>query len=225
MSDKDHTLPFMAVVRSPTRPLGTALRNFATPYATSPWSPRAYDACDAPGAPGTPSSDAPSLVLPPTPPTEAELEAMYNEARELGRADGIAETAALRDQLAALLAALDEARDAIIAPVAELVTDVASCVIEAWIENAPRAELFGPLVRNWIQQSAGKPAIVRVHPDDVDALTTAVGDAPITITADPALARGALAIANATTELSHDWNARMPDLRTAIASALEESQP
>jgi len=61
---------------------------------------------------------------------------------------------------------------------------------------------------------------VRVHPDDAAALAEAIGGAPLTIAPDASLARGALAVASATSELVHDFGGRMADLRTAIITAL-----
>ena len=209
----DEIRPFLPVVTSPTRPLVAALHNVVTLPVTSPWTPRTVE------EPGAVHAQLPAS------PTEAELAIVYEEARADGRADGLTETAALRHQLAALLAELVTARAAVVAPTAELITDVASCVIETWIEHTPRGELFAPLVRSWVARSPDQPATVRVHPDDLAAITAVVGDAPLAIAADPALAPGALAITSPTLELCHDWRARLPDLRTAIASALEGAEP
>jgi len=196
--------PFLASVASETKPLGAALPRIATPEVTSPWTPRAAELA-------TPAIPAP---------TADEIAAIYDEARARGRADGLAETCALRDQLATAIAALATARAEIVAPAAELVTELASCVIEAWIANAAPGELFAPLVRSWAERAAGQPATAKVHPDGVAALTEAIGDAAITVVADPALAKGAVEIRGVTLELCHDWQARLPDLRTAIAGAL-----
>jgi flagellar biosynthesis/type III secretory pathway protein FliH len=197
--------PLLTSVASPTRPLGAALPRLATPEVTSPWTPRTAEAAAAAAIPA---------------PTEDEIAEIYEDARERGRTDGLAETGALRDRLTTALAALATARAQIAAPAAELITEIASCVIEAWTANAAPGELFAPLVRSWAERSAGQPATARVHPDGAAALIEAIGDAPITVVADPALAAGAVEIRGATLELCHDWQARLPDLRTAIAGAL-----
>jgi hypothetical protein len=194
--------PFLVRVASPTGPLGAALPRLVTPEVTSPWTPRAAEIAATP------------------PPTEDEISAIYEAARERGRADGLAETSALRDRLTAAIAALAAALAQVVAPAAELIAELVSCVIEAWTANAAPGELFAPLVRSWAQLSAGQPATARVHPDGLAALTEAIGDAAITVVADPALAAGAIEIRGATLELCHDWQARLPDLRTAIAGAL-----
>jgi flagellar biosynthesis/type III secretory pathway protein FliH len=195
--------PFLASIASPTRPLGAALRKLETPPVTSPWSPAAAVA-------------EPAVALP----TEAEIAEVFDDARERGREEGLAETAALRARLAALVVELATARASIIAPAAELVAEVATCVIEAWTEHTRREDTFGPLIREWVDQSSGQPAQVRVHPGDVAAVTEAVGGAEIAIVGDPAIAPGAIEIRGAALELSHDWRNRLPDLRTAIAGAL-----
>jgi len=195
--------PFLTTIASPSRALGAVLPRIATPEVTSPWTPRAQAEVAAP-------------------PSEDELAAIYEAARERGRTDGLAETAALRHRLTAALAELAAAHAAIAAPAAELIAEIASCVVEAWTESTDRTAMFAPLVRGWALQSAGQPATARVHPDDVAAVTAAVADAPITIVADPAIARGALEIRGAALELRHDWTTRLPDLRTAIESALTE---
>lgn len=194
--------PFLPIVATPTRPLGAALPALATTPVTSPWSPRVV------------------IIDQLVPPSPAELAALHDEARDRGRADGVAETAALRAQLTELLAALAQARAAIAAPAAELIAEITSCVIEAWTEHTDTAAMFAPLIRAWAEQAPAQPATARVHPGDVAALTTAVGDAPLTIIADPALPPGALEIRNPTLELCHDWRTRLAELRTAIAGAL-----
>jgi flagellar biosynthesis/type III secretory pathway protein FliH len=202
MTAKD-VRPFLATIGTPTRPLGAALPRIETPQVSSPWTPAAVAA-------------EPVVALP----SAAEIAELLDDARERGREEGLAETAALRARLGALVVELATARASIIAPAAELVAEVASCVIEAWTEHASHEDTFGALIRAWVEQSSGQPATARVHPDDLAALTAAVGDAPITLVADPALAPGAIEIRGAAIELDHDWRARLPDLRTAIAGAL-----
>jgi len=202
MTDED-VRPFLATIASAPRVLGAVLPRIVTPEVTSPWTPRAQVEVVAA-------------------PSEAELAAIYEAARERGRADGLAETAALRDRLTGALAALVAAHGAIVAPAAELIAEIASCVIETWTQTTERTAMFAPLVRGWALQASGQPATARVHPDDVAALTAAVADAPLTIVADPAIARGALEIHGTALELRHDWTTRLPELRTAIESALTE---
>ena len=200
MTDKT-VQAFLSSVPTPTRPLGELLPSLAIPPATSPWSPR-------------------TVVEPPPGPSPEEIAALTAEAREAGRAAGLAETAALRERLAALLADLTEALAALVAPSAELVADAASCVVETWLEQTHRSALFAPVVRSWLALAPDEPATVRVHPDDEAAMVEAIGDASLAVVTDPRATPGALEIRSATRELVHDWAARLPELRTALVAAL-----
>jgi flagellar biosynthesis/type III secretory pathway protein FliH len=179
---------------------------------TSPWLPRAAE---------------PSLAVAaalPAGPSPAELAAIYDEARDKGlddgRAEGVADTAALRARLARTLDELEAARIALVAPSAEVIAEIAACVVETWIGNIYPGLSFAPIVRAWLAHAADQPATVRVHPDDAAALAEAIGEAPLTIATDASLARGALAVASGTSELVHDFAGRLADLRTAIVTAL-----
>ena len=193
--------PFLPIAATPTRPLGAALPTLATPPATSPWSPR--EAVEAPAAPSA-----------------AELAAIEGQARDAGRAEGLAETAALRARLAAMIEQLAAARAEVVPPAAEAIAEIATCVVETWIGNTHRSAMFAPIVRGYLAGSAEQPATVRVHPDDAAALAEAIGDAPLAVATDPSLAPGSLEIRGATRELVHDWHARLGELRVAIIAAL-----
>ncbi|HEX3765010.1 MAG TPA: hypothetical protein VHW23_40220 [Kofleriaceae bacterium] len=200
--------PFLATAPTPTRPLGAALPALATPPPTSPWTPR-------------PTVEAPAVAAGPSP---AEVAAIFDEARSRGlaegRAAGVAETAALRTRLAALLDLLEAARVAIVPPAAGVIAEIATCAVEAWIGNIYPGLTFRPIVQHWLAHAADQPTTARVHPDDAAALAEAVGNAPIAITADRSMAPGAVALTTGTRELIHDWRARLDDLRTAIVAAL-----
>jgi flagellar biosynthesis/type III secretory pathway protein FliH len=204
--------PFLAHTASPTRPLTAALRSIDRPPPTSPWLPRVV-------------TELTAAAAVPIGPSEAELEAIYSDARERGRADGLAETADLREQLTGLVEELAAVRAAVAAPAAELISELACCVVEAWTESAERGALFAPVVRSWALRAPDQPATARVHPEDIAALTAVIGDAALTVVGDPALAPGTIQIRNPTLELCHDWRARLGELRTAIAGALGGAEP
>lgn len=216
MSDARDVQPFFPIASSPSpaRPLGAALPALVTPAVTSPWSPR----------PVAPAGAGPAGPVAPSPDELAAIAATRDEARAEGRAEGLAETAALRERLAAVLAGLSVPADQVAAPAAELVAEVATCVIETWLGHADPRALFAPIVQSWLARSPSQPATARVNPADAAAFTAAIGDAAITVTADPALAPGALELASPTLELSHDWRTRLDELRTAIAAALTEDE-
>ena len=95
--------PFLSSVATPTRSLQSALPAIATTPAPSPWSPKTSSAT----APTGPAID---------------VEAIRAEAIESGRAEGLRETAALRDRLGMLLRELEAARAAIAAPTTQMPT-------------------------------------------------------------------------------------------------------
>jgi flagellar biosynthesis/type III secretory pathway protein FliH len=198
--------PFLPGAPTTTRPLGATLPTLATPPVTSPWLPRRAEVVSPPAGP--------------SPAELAELARIRDQARDRGRDEGLAETAALRTRLSAVLDQLEAARIAVVPPTAETIAEIATCVVEAWIGNIYPGLTFAPIVRHWLAHAADQPATVRVHPDDAAALAEAIGDAPLSIATDRSLARGALEISSATRELLHDWNARLADLRTAIVTAL-----
>src|SRR5262245_50312252 len=119
----------------------------------------------------------------------------------------------LIDQLAA-------ARAAIVPPTAEVIAEIASCVVETWVDSTHRSATFAPIVQGFLAAATDLPATVSVHPDDAAALAEAIGDASLAIVPDPQLARGALRIASPTRELIHDWHSRLAELRAAIVAAL-----
>jgi flagellar biosynthesis/type III secretory pathway protein FliH len=198
--------PFFLTAPSPTRALGAVLPALVTPPVTSPWSPRAADPVAAAAGP--------------SPDEAAAIATLREDARAEGRAEGLAETAAMREELTALIAGLRAPAGEIVAPAAELVAEVAAVVIETWLGHADKSALFAPIVQSWLARSPSQPATARVNPADAAVLAAAIGDAPITVAPDPAMAPGALEIMSPTLELAHDWRTRLDELRTAIAAAL-----
>jgi len=195
-----------ATVPSPTRGLGAALPALVTPPVTSPWSPRAAEPITAAAGP--------------SPDEVTAIAALREQARAEGRAEGLAETADMREELTALIAGLRAPAGEIVAPAAELVAEVAAVVIETWLGHADPRALFAPIVQSWLARSPSQPATARVNPADAAALAAAIGDAPLTVAPDAAMAPGALEITSPTLELNHDWRTRLDELRTAIAAAL-----
>jgi hypothetical protein len=100
------------------------------------------------------------------------------------------------------------------------VGELATCVVETWVGHTHRSALFAPVIASWLAAAGDPTATARVHPDDAAAATEAIGDAPITVAADPAASAGSLAILGAGRELTHAWAERLPELRTALVAAL-----
>jgi len=152
---------------------------------------------------------------------DAELAELHAKGLEAGRAQGLAETAALRESLQKLVTELAASRTAHDAKTAEAIADCAIAAIEGWIDTAPKQELLAPVVAAWIARAGSAPAIARVHPSGVVALQAAIGDAPITIEADPTIAPGNIKIRGEALDTSHAWPERLRELRDVIATALE----
>ncbi|HET9620678.1 MAG TPA: FliH/SctL family protein [Kofleriaceae bacterium] len=212
--------PFMPLASTPTRPLGQALPAIETPEVTSPWLPK----------PVVVVEEAPPRPLGPT---ADEIAQFLDDARAQGHAEGLAETAALRAQLAALIERFTQATAQVVAPTSDAIIDIAVCVIDAWFGTMDRAAQLAPVIRAWLSQArdgeAPPPAAtVRVAPGDVEpvraaiteALAEADSDAKLDVVADAKLSPGAIAIASPGLELSHSWQARLPELRAAIVDAV-----
>jgi flagellar biosynthesis/type III secretory pathway protein FliH len=206
MSQRSDVVPFLtAVAAANSKPLQAALPQIQTASAPSPWSPQP-----------TPVAPAPVVETP-----QIDVAAITAQAMEDGRAEGFRETEALRAKLIQMIDELDRARQSFATPATELVADAAATIVEAWVGASDRKALFAPIVAAWIA-SGSKGATARCHPSDVETLRAAIGEAAITVTEDPSLPPGDIAIADATRELAQAWEPRLRELREAIAGALSE---
>ncbi|MEP6860929.1 MAG: hypothetical protein ABJE66_09930 [Deltaproteobacteria bacterium] len=205
MSDQPRPLFAVLAASQNARPFAAAIATQPTPPVASPWLIQSHDALVDDGAA---ARDAAALA-------EARAQAI-----EEGRAEGLRETAGLRETLHKLAAQLISARDAKLASAAEAVADCTVAAIEGWVATAPKQELFAPVVKAWMDRG-GAAAGARVHPSGVAALQAAIGDAPITIEADATMAPGDLKIRGEALDMSHAWTERLRDLRDTIATALE----
>jgi len=206
MSDQPQPLFAVLAASQAARPFASAIAVQATPPVAAPWLLQ-------PQNPVAVDEDAAAR-------TAAALAEARATAVEEGRAEGLRETAALRETLQKLAAQLIAARDAKLASAAEAVAECAVAAIEGWVATAPKQELFAPVVKAWMERG-GAMATAKVHPSGVAALTAAIGEAPIAIEADPAMAPGDLKIRGEALDMSHAWAERLRELRDAIATALE----
>ena len=205
MSDQPQPLFAVLAASQLARPYAAALASQPTPPVASPWLLQTQN---APIDDGVAARNAAALA-------EARAQAI-----EEGRAEGLREIAGLRETLQKLAAQLIAARDAKLASAAEAVADCAVAAIEGWVATAPKQELFAPVVKAWLERG-GSAAGAKVHPSGVAALQAAIGDAPITVEADPTMAPGDLKIRGEALDMSHAWAERLRELRDAIATALE----
>ena len=189
-------MPFLASLQPPlgARAYAATLPVQPVPPATSPWTPQAL-----PTAPAV------------------DVDALRADAIARGRAEGLAETARLRAQLAHLIAAVADgaAKSATVATAH--IAEAATTVIAAWVGRSPSLE---PIIAAWIARGA-ESSTARANPADVEALRAAIGDAPVTIVPDPAIAPGDIHLRASALELEHRWADRLAELRTAIHAAIE----
>ena len=199
----DQPQPLFAVLAANARPFAAALPAQTSAPVTAPWLTQTTTLDDAAAV-----RNAAALA-------EARAKAV-----EEGRAEGLSETVALRETLQKLAAQLIATRDAKLATAAEAIAECAIAAIEGWMTTAPKQELFAPVIKAWLERG-GAAATAKVHPSGVAALQTAIGDAPITIVADAAIAPGDLKLRGEALDVSHAWPERLRELRDAIATALE----
>lgn len=191
--------PFLSTIASAPAPraFGSAIATVPAKTGTSPWSPQSQDAAQA-----------------------IDTQAIEDEARERGRQEGLAETKRLREQLEKAVAAFTAARANLVTPSAMKIAAAAAAVVGAWTETAAPSELYAPIVHAWIAKHDA-PATVHVAPSHVETIKELIQGAPITVIADASMRAGELRFSSPTMELAHSWDDRLPDLRDAIANALE----
>lgn len=208
----DDLQPLFAVLSAGSRPFASALQIQVTEPVASPWLPQGTQ----PGAKTEAITEGASILR------EQELAELRAKAVEAGRAEGLRETAVLRDALKTMVIELAAARDAKIGKTAETIAACAIAAIEGFVQTAPKQELFEPVVRGWIARAGSVQAVAKVHPNGVAALQGAIGDAPITIETDPAMQPNDLAIRSESLDTTHAWAERLRELRDVIATALEQ---
>lgn len=179
----------------------------------------------APSSHAAPASPAAAAPLPGRRLDSAELE----RARQQGLAEGRAETAGLRDELAALCRELAAQRRAILDELAGAVVDAALLVIETWLEASEpdRQARLAPVVIRWVREvGAEMAAVAQVAPRDVDALRAAVAelpiDLPIEVRADPELLPGDLRLRGERSIIELRWRERLGELREELIAMWRE---
>jgi flagellar biosynthesis/type III secretory pathway protein FliH len=197
-------VPLFATLKSSTHSFADVLPAAQMTAGTSPWSPKLEAS----------SIDEAAL--------RAEIEKAKQGGIDEGRAQGLAETDAMRARLKKLIGELEHTREARTERFAEAIADAAITAIEAWVGSYDRAALFQPIIRGWIGAAGDATvATARVNPADTAAMKTAIGDAPIKIEADPKIAVGDLQLSGDSLDTTHVWRDRLRELREAIATAIE----
>ncbi len=152
----------------------------------------------------------------------AELE----RARQQGRAEGLAETAALRQQLVELHAQLAAQHQDRGRQLGRAAVDAALVIIEAWLEGdeTDRRARLSPVVERWSSAlGAGGPLVAWVAAADEGALRDVVAGLGIEVRVDPELLPGDLRLRGerAMTELR--WEERLSELREALLAMYAEA--
>jgi flagellar biosynthesis/type III secretory pathway protein FliH len=153
----------------------------------------------------------------------AELE----RARQQGRAEGLAETAALRQQLVELHAQLAAQQQDVRRQLGSAAVDAALVIIEAWLEGdeADRRARLLPVVERWANAlGVGGPLVAWVAAADEVALRDVVAGLGIEVRVDPELLPGDLRLRGerAMTELR--WDERLSELREALLAMYAEAE-
>jgi flagellar biosynthesis/type III secretory pathway protein FliH len=203
----DDPQPLFAVLTAGTRPFSTAIQTQPTPILVSSWLPSHSANTD----------DGTAMKR------EQELADARATAIAEGRAQGLAETTALRETLQKLVTELAATRAVDTTKAAETIADCAIAAIEGFVATAPKQELFAPVIAAWIVRAGTAPATAKVHPSSIVALKAAIGDAPIALEADAAMAPGDIRIRSESLDTTHAWAERLRDLRDVIATALEST--
>jgi flagellar biosynthesis/type III secretory pathway protein FliH len=210
---KSEVTSFLSHLPSATRPLGEVLPSQASAPVLSPWSPQ----------PSVVLVTDDGAVRAELASARAELANARVAAVADGRREGLAETEALRAKLSTLMHSLAEERRLAAATHAELVADAALTVVEAWLDRdlGDQRSRFTPLVRGWLERTGdGADTTAWAHPDDLDALRAAIGDAAITLEADATMTRGDLRLRGRGLDLEHRWVDRLRELRHELATVL-----
>jgi flagellar assembly protein FliH len=208
------------------------------------------EAADASAAALEEAEDVPA---PPQFPTVAELEAMREEARQAGHAEGVeagrkegfeaahaeakAEARAAFDaeleHLRAIAAEFSTALSAADELIADEVLDLALHLARDMLRTAlpARPELVVPMVREAIEYLPvlQQPALLMLHPDDAQAVRDGIGEeldkGGWRVVDDPSVGRGGCKIDTASNQIDAQASTRWARLTQALGKDLEWLQP
>lgn len=192
------------------------------------WQAPALDVADPPG-----TTEGDQSAQPPRPPSLEEIQQIRDEAQREGREEGHAEgfaqgQAEVRRLVAQIEGILDNfsqplarLEDEVVAALAELAVQVAGGLVGRAYRADPTllADLVGEAVDT--VGSTGRDVEVRLHPDDLAALTPLLSLMPVTrLVPDPGLARGDLRVHAETVRIDGSLDAR---LRGALEDVLQRT--
>ena len=147
-------------------------------------------------------------------------------AWQRGRAEGLAETAGLRQQLAELCAQMAAERQASAGELGRAAVDAALTIMAAWLEGdeAERRARLAPVVARWSREVGGQPpAVAHVAPVDAAALRGAVAGLPIEVRVDPELSAGDVRLRSERAMIELRWRERLAELREELLAMYAEA--
>lgn len=146
-------------------------------------------------------------------------------ARAEGRAEARAELAIERERLVQLCANLHSLQRRSLDWLAAAALEVSQVVIEAWLEasDGDRRARLRPVLERWVQAiGADVIATAYVARADLEAWRDLIGELPISLQVDPALAAGDVRLRGERSMIELHWRERLAELRGELLAALPQ---
>ncbi len=146
-------------------------------------------------------------------------------AREAGRAEARAELRIERERLVQLCASLHSLQRRSLDWLAAAALEVSQVVIEAWLEasDGDRRARLRPVLERWVQAiGADVIATAYVARADLEAWRDLIGELPISLQMDPALAAGDVRLRGERSMIELHWRERLAELRGELLAALPQ---
>lgn len=146
-------------------------------------------------------------------------------ARAAGRAEARAELHVERERLVQLCASLHSLQRRSLDWLAAAALEVSQVVIEAWLEasDGDRRARLRPVLERWVQAiGADVIATAYVARADLEAWRDLIGELPISLHMDPALAAGDVRLRGERSMIELHWRERLAELRAELLAALPQ---
>lgn len=211
-------VPWMTATAAPRQELADALPRSVAPARAAWLTPTAPAAVAAAAAP----TPAPCPDCAEWRATRDRLAGLEDEAREVGRAAGLAEEAAARDLVGRAAAAMAATAAAGTAHLVELIVDVALAIAG---ELVPAAAAISPpelraLAAELIGGGGGGPVTLHLHAGDVARLAD-LASAEVRLVTDERLDPGELRVEAPRAVIDGSWPTRLAALRAPLLALVE----
>lgn len=167
----------------------------------------------------------PGLGVEEAAPRPAPDPSALDEARAEGRAEARAELRLERERLVQLCASLHSLQRRSLDWLAAAALEVSQVVIEAWLEasDGDRRARLRPVLERWAQ-AIGSDAVATAYVArvDLDAWRALIGELPIALQVDAALAPGDVRLRGERSMIELHWRERLAELRGELLAALPE---